>query len=145
MTTDTRETAEKIAQAAYDRDEASESFTQLANAIDKALRDEREARQWQPIETAPKDEAEIILACFITISIVPITFVANSYWLPRCVGSPLLGDPNEQCVCCPGDSSYTGKWKGWEHYCAYPPTHWLPLPEPTTIRRNEGSETSDSK
>jgi hypothetical protein len=103
-------------------------YREMELAIEKALRDEREAK-WQPIETAPKDETEIVLACFTSVSIVSINFIASSYWLPACIGSPLLGT-DEHCVCCPADPGYKGKWKGWEYVCAYPPTHWQPLTVP---------------
>lgn len=67
---------------------------------------ERDAARWQPIETAPRDGALLLLAC--------------SNW-PH---SEVLGKPVPIKV--------GGYWDGrWNVFGAsWEPTHWMPLPAP---------------
>lgn len=62
--------------------------------------------RWQPIETAPKDESPVLLAC--------------ADW-PHSV---ILGKAVPVKV-----GGYTdGRW--WIHGASWEPTHWMPLPPP---------------
>lgn len=58
--------------------------------------------EWKPIETAPKDESDIIL-----FQGRRVTFGS---WDPRCGAE--------------------GDWIVWDRDDYAPPTHWMPLPEP---------------
>ena len=125
-----RETAEEIRRVG-DRFREPQYVDTILPTDALAAARQPEQGAWQPIETAPKDGTEILLAYFGFVMDVAVTFVANSYWLPACIGSPLLGT-NDHCVCCPDNENYTGKWKNWELTCAYEPTHWMPLPAAPT-------------
>lgn len=63
---------------------------------------------WQPIETAPRDGTFVILCAFDVILDGGIRYTSDPYCSWR------FKDSNE--------------WAGWPH--RFPPTHWLPLPEP---------------
>jgi hypothetical protein len=79
--------------------------------------------EWQPIETAPRDETDILVAggtygneCVsYEFHGAKFTGVAIAYW-----------DKRE-------------KWFSGGECDYYHPTHWMPLPSPPTIGGNDGT------
>ena len=68
--------------------------------------------QWQPIETAPKDETEILLFC----SAGPLSDMGLCYWRD--------------------DEQMTGwTWGAGNRFNN--PTHWMPLPAPPDTQRTD--------
>lgn len=61
---------------------------------------------WQPIETAPKEDDACILV-----------------WCPNGVGRMVVTWQSEDFV-------VGGGWFGVEDFTLFHPTHWMPLPEP---------------
>jgi hypothetical protein len=59
--------------------------------------------EWQPIETAPKDGTRVLGADHQAVEII---YWADGYWYNQSVEISL--------------------WR------VFPPTHWMPLPEPPT-------------
>lgn len=68
---------------------------------------------WQPIETAPKDETEILILCRNMVYIVR--------WSEECEHGSLEKYPGWQLFVC-DDGYYSIGFKYEE------PTHWMPLP-----------------
>lgn len=70
--------------------------------------------EWQPIETAPKDESRILL--------IRIGFqVCIGYWLTKY---------SKWATTDPEDYPDVETWEAEELGSRYHPTHWMPLPEP---------------
>ncbi len=106
------EAANEIESLKHDLD----SYIRIAATLATELRD---ALQWQPIDTAPKDKAVLISNG---------RYVLKAYWNE---------DPAIWSFSGPEDSSpcwtvfeaedYYYSW----HLNNNPPTHWMPLPEPS--------------
>ena len=78
---------------------------------------------WQPIETAPKDGTHVLLSYPGRIT--------YGYWLVLEVGK-LVGDCGGACRCPEYDEAPDPFWYSEDGGFTeeYPPTHWMPLPEP---------------
>ena len=113
----TREIADKVARSfGFDKNGfVTCDPAALMNAIDSALQqaiaDER-ARQWQPIETAPRDGTKLLVFCETGIAVV------------HCFKPPLGSD----------------RWLTVDGGYEIEPTHWQPLPPPPAIRRDSTGE-----
>ncbi len=76
--------------------------------------------EWQPIETAPKDGARVILWTRTDITLFYCEYVETI-----CEGEHVIG-------------AQVGRWEdasayneaGWRKELIGEPTHWMPLPEP---------------
>ncbi|MXO72855.1 DUF551 domain-containing protein [Altererythrobacter buctensis] len=66
--------------------------------------------EWQPIETAPKDGAPIIVGCLVK----PMYDEEPAFWA--------YWNPNQG-----GEIWQRG------YYCGDEPTHWMPLPPPPNL------------
>ncbi len=98
------------------------------------LLNEGEAREWQPIEKAPKDGTRILVGCIAGMGMGPdgpVPCEATShiaYWNPE--GSSWV----DECGSFDGDADHledTGNWSsgsGW--FQPNELTHWMPLPNP---------------
>lgn len=93
----------------------------------------REALDWQPIETAPKDMTQVLVSYICGKR----RMVAHAQYTPRYTEENINSDCSEYCE--EKDNYYTPE--GWYEICAawddyssmkmhYEPTHWMPLPEP---------------
>lgn len=95
----------------YERNIAGKRFDDLVDELVKqtppyaaaAIAAEREARSWQPIKTAPRDESQILTWRYRT--------AANGYWYQTSFWSPELK-----------------RFVGWP--VSVQPTHWMSLPAP---------------
>ena len=78
---------------------------------------------WQPIATAPKDGTHVLLSYPGRIT--------YGYWLVLEVGK-LVGDCGGACRCPEYDEAPDPFWYSEDGGFTeeYPPTHWMPLPEP---------------
>ena len=89
---------------------------------DKRIRELEAERQWQPIETAPKDGETIILVCSVNHQEAYDSTVATAIWGERYADGDL-----ENCM-----------WINWnegknsiDDYTECDNlTHWMPLPKP---------------
>lgn len=83
---------------------------------------------WQPIETAPKDEKEIILYRKNEDGSDRVT---TGYWMELEHGK-YSGDCGGPCRCPEYDDPPPPFWWSNDGGFAeeFPPTHWMPLPEP---------------
>jgi len=113
---DIKEAAERVRAALYGQPsptfDPAVSFDLTADAIGKLLAF-YDARQWRPIETAPKGGS--ILVCTATSRAPDKRMTVASWWFDDWASS----EP------CRGDSLHE------------PPTHWLPLPAPP-VETGEG-------
>ena len=97
----------------------SERLDAAADAL-LSFREENARRDWQPIETAPKDGTCILIAGGIYDwdsswgETLPFSGVTIASWNDIRTGKPWQG---ENCG-------------GHDEYYRYAPTHWMPLPEP---------------
>lgn len=89
----------------------NESTALIAVTIHNAVMAERE-RQWQPIETAPKDRTRLLVARFADKPADKNGYMCVDWWR----------DHKRD------DVSYTGFGGFNKHY--WPATHWMPLPAP---------------
>lgn len=86
-------------------------------AYDNALANFREKQQWQPIETAPKDE---IILMWLGLPLLP----AIGRWWGK------VGNTNYNCW-----ANVYGR-----NVIDMKPTHWMPLPEPPALVDAAGAE-----
>lgn len=94
-------------------------FANIQSALDAARDEQREkdARQWQPIETAPKDGGEMLLRVKMRAGIRGKTLVGH--YMP---GGHCIEDH-------PPIAAGWYFWNGLMFDKAAEPTHWMPLPE----------------
>lgn len=107
-------------------------------------------RDWQTIDSAPKDGTEIILFGLYPENDqgLPTKRVTSGWWLVP--DAPIVGDCGGECRCPeygePDDphwvSMHGGSSQGWMSSDGgfteeWPPTHWMPLPAPPTDPRHD--------
>jgi hypothetical protein len=100
-----------------------QAFEKIASGLNQAIgyeQGQREAGQWRPIETAPKDGTEILLA--------HATWVDTGYWAVN-----INGDGCDGWTC-----EWVASW-GYEEYALVSPSHWMPLPEPPAPVEQSGA------
>ena len=92
---------------------------------------------WRPIETAPKDGTDIILAVpsqqFDGKPTDPRSTVGH--WAQDEERKIYLGDCGGECRCPEYDYDEDATWISWDGGFTKenPPTHWRPLPEPPAM------------
>ena len=72
--------------------------------------------KWQDIETAPKDETDILVCCADRHIVATYNIV---YW-----NDTDLGTPEYPWCFVDGGGAYALGW----------PTHWMPLPDPPSVQ-----------
>jgi len=85
-----------------------------------ALARVQEERQWQPIETAPKDGTTVLLWWRSEFAGDVVDWWACGEW-------KVFGDGSKGWI---GESFYTSEPDFWTRLIAARPTHWMPLPSP---------------
>lgn len=113
-------------------------FDALIDRAVSALRALRDAPVgWRPIETAPRDGAEILLyapACEFQGRPVAerVTF---GHWMQHEGGTIECRDADGRWIGQDDDEGFEG-WMSWDggFTAEHPPTHWMPLPEPPEPR-----------
>ena len=79
-------------------------------------------REWQPIETAPRDGKSVLLAC----SHQGGTFIETGYWDPN-----FRMSWSEELEALSGTGAWTNGYQdGSEYPVEFTPTHWMELPKP---------------
>ena len=103
----------------------------------------REAQQWQPIETAPKDGAEILLfrdADVYDGKPVPPRVTSGAWTEWTDTASEYHSTTGEYLGQSVQDSG--AEWLSWDGGFSeeMPPTHWMPLPSPPTDAAMEAKD-----
>ena len=85
---------------------------------------------WRPIDTAPMDGTDILLA---GNSIHSLSRVTVGHWAQDDECRTQVGDCGGECRC-PEYEYWAPSWISWDggFTTEYPPTHWQPLPDPPT-------------
>jgi hypothetical protein len=88
-----------------------------------------EAREWKPIETAPKDGTHILLYAPPGQTAEPR--ITLGCWLALERGE-YLGDCGGECRCPEYDDPPEPYWDSFDggFNSEFPPTHWMPCPQP---------------
>ena len=83
--------------------------------------------EWQPIETAPKDETDVIVGVDIAD-----TWIVRSAWYrsPELIADHAEYDPENWDASDVGWWSYRNSVSQEKLEGIYEPTHWIPLPSP---------------
>lgn len=103
-----------------------------ADAIIKAIEQavlqspEVQARQWQPIETAPKDGTHIMLSDGTSVTV--------GHWLYQPGGTTEYRDLDGRWIGQDDRDEFAG-WIDWMG--GITPTHWMPLPAPPSDAMQE--------